>query len=389
MGSWNNQVPVGLEVSGNKKKKVCKLKKAVYGLKQAARRWNKKFREFLKRFGFVQCDSEGSVFVCVKNEKLKYIALFVDDGMIFAECLSDANQVILALKDSFEITVGSADTFVGIQIFRDRVNKTMTLHQEAYANKIINRFNVIDVPCDIPADPNTVLCEPKESIELDVPYREVIGSLMFLSVVTRPDLAYIVNFLSRYVCNFDKSHWRALQRVLKYLKNTTKLGVTYKVNKNSELCVKAFSDADFAGDRDKRRSTSGCIILLANGPVLWCSKRQSVTAQSTAEAEYIAANVAAREAAWMGYFLNDLGFPCANGINLYLDNTTAIAWAKDPMINNKTKHIEIKYHLVREKVERKQVNVIYVHTQFQIADLLKKNFNKQRFTFLRQAIGMQ
>ena len=383
------KIPHGLEVNGIKKNKVCRLKRAVYGLKQAARCWNKQFCELLKMFGFVQCELESSVFICYINGKIVILAIFVDDGMIFAHCIEHANRVISALKEKFEIVMGEADMFVGIQITRDRENRSIILHQEAYANRVLERFNVLDAPCDIPADPNTVLCAPTKNIDLNVPYREAIGSLMFLSVVTRPDLAYIVNFLSRYMCNFDRSHWRAVQRVLKYLKQTPRVGLCYSASDKSQFHVKAYSDADFGGDRDQRRSTSGCIIQLVNGPIIWCSKGQTVTAQSTAEAEYIAANVAAREMSWLRYFLNDLGFPCANSLNLYMDNTTAISWTKDLIINNKTKHIEIKYHYVRQKVQSKEINTVYVPTHLQLADLLTKNFNKQRFVFLRESIGMK
>ena len=292
-------------------------------------------------------------------------------------------------KKTFEIKVSEVDTFVGMQISRNRENESIFLHQEAYASRILQRFNVLDVPCDLPADPNTVLCAPKENVNLKVPYREVIGSLMFLCVVSRSDLTYIVNFLSRYVNNFDKSHWRAAQRVLKYLKQTSSLGLSYKASESNNFCMKAYSDADFAGDRDQRRSTSGCVVQLSSGPVIWCSKRQSVTALSTAEAEYIAASVTARQVSWLRHFLKDLGFPCKNPSNLYIDNTAAISWAKDPVLNNKNKHIETKYHYVRGKVERKQISVLYVHTHLQIADLLTKNFNKERFMYIRKLIGMQ
>ena len=127
------------------------------------------------------------------------LVIIVDDGMTFAHCIEHENKVISALKKIFKIIIGEADMFVCIQITRDRENKSIFLHQEAYANRVLEKLNVLDAPCDTPADSYTVLCVPKQNIDVNVPYTEVIGSLMFLSVVTHPDLAYIVNILSRYM----------------------------------------------------------------------------------------------------------------------------------------------------------------------------------------------
>ena len=221
----------GLKVNG-KIRYVCKLKKAIYGLKQGPyRQQNRKFIPFLKRFGFRICSSESLVFICVRNGRVIYIALFVDDGMIFAQWIENANEVISALKKCFEAQVGEADIFVGIQISRSRKKRSIFLHQQAYTNKFLKRFSVVDGPTSVPADPNTILCKPKQRVILNVSYREVIGSLMFLSYVTHPDLTYIVLFLSRYDCNYYKSHWRALQRVLEYLKQTSKIGMKYEASK--------------------------------------------------------------------------------------------------------------------------------------------------------------
>ena len=165
----------------------------------------------------------------------------------------------------------------------------------------------------------------------------------------------------------------------------------YKANdiNVNDLNLKAYSDADFAGDRDQRKSTTGCITKLSNSPVIWLSKRQSCVALSTAEAEYVAASQAARELIWARNFLQDLGFECNKPSILYIDNTTAVSWTKDHVLNNKNKHIEVKYHYVRYKVESKEINPVYVPTELQHADLFTKNFNKNIFLQLLNFIGMQ
>ena len=191
------KIPHGLEVNGIKKSKVWRLKKAVYRIKQDA---GMRFSWVFENVWFCAMWIRNfSVYILNKrrNSDFSYLRRRWHD--IFAHCIEHENKVISALKKIFKIIIGEADMFVCIQITRDRENKSIFLHQEAYANRVLEKLNVLDAPCDIPADSNTALCVPKQNIDVNVPYTEVIGSLMFLSVVTHPDLAYIVNILSRYM----------------------------------------------------------------------------------------------------------------------------------------------------------------------------------------------
>ena len=382
------KIPPGLQVQ-HPEFKVCKLRKALYGLKQASRCWNIKFTEFLNKFGFVKCECEWSVYVCRCNQETLYLALFVDDGMIFGKNVSDIEKVTSALMNEFDVKIGSADMFVGIQIERNRNTKTIFLHQEAYAKRILNKFNMDDaIPRNIPADPNTKLCEPSEKVELNVPYREAIGSLMFLVNVSRPDLAFIVNYLSRFVCNFDKSHWEAVKRVMKYLVDTCHYGIEYRAN-DGGLHINAYSDSNFASGSPKFKSTSGGVMCLASGPVIWIARKQSVVAMSTTEAEYIAASTMSREIIWVRMFLQEIGYPCIEPTILRVDNRGAIQLAKYPSSSRSTKHIKIHYHFIRHQIEAKEIDVQYISTDYQLADLFTKCLPCERFHFLRKGIGMK
>lgn len=254
------KVPEGLvidESSGIKENCVCKLNKSLYGLKQSPRCWNRKFCDFLKQFSFVQSDADQCIFKgCVDGANV-LLALFVDDGLVASESVRVLKAVIGYLKKAFKITTGDASRFVGLQIERNRAEKTMFIHQTEYAKKIVRKFGMSDAKsvC-IPADPNVVLYPAKDGEEcIDVPYREAVGSLMFLAVVSRPDIAFAVNSVSKYLNKHSRAHWMAVKRVFAYLVGKIDYGILYKRGgKKSELI--GYCDADFANDVETRRSVT-------------------------------------------------------------------------------------------------------------------------------------
>jgi len=215
------EIPEGLDTEEDERDTVCLLQKSLYGLKQASRCWNDKFTKFLVEFGFEQCISDSCVFLgCVENSVV-YLALFIDDGLI-ASKNKNALETVVRKSTKFEITLENGNNFVGMQLERNRDSKTMFIHQEAYALHILNKFNMSEAkPLGVPADAHVSL-KPSEIANnyLAAPFREAVGSLMFLAVVTRPDLTYAVNSVSRYLSNPDESHWQAVKRIFKYLKGT-------------------------------------------------------------------------------------------------------------------------------------------------------------------------
>jgi hypothetical protein len=244
----------------------------------------------------------------------------------------------------------------------------------------------------------------KSTAEVDVmcqqEYQRAIGSLMYAMVQTRPDIAYAVSTLAQYSSNPDDTHWTAMKRIFRYLKGTAHLGIEYSRDARRGNELVGYSDADYAGDRDNRRSTSGFVFMLAGGPVTWTSRKQSSVALSTCEAEYMAMSKACTEAMWLRKLLHEVDFstpstpPQTNlGVKikpmLYADNQGAIALTENPVFHNKTKHIENQYHYIRERVAEGSLWVRYVSTDNMIADGLTKPLSRIKFQKFVQQVGLK
>lgn len=285
------------------------------------------------------------------------------------------------LSNAFKITIGDSSMFVGMQIERDRKRKSIFVHQSAYVKRVLNKFRMSDAkPGCIPFDPHSVLCPmSKEEIKNEsMPYREAVGSLMFLAIVSRPDIAYSVSSVSRYLNNHNDDHWRAVKRIFAYLVGTSEYGIEFCSGGSTTKLV-GYSDADYASEVETRRSTTGYLFELARGPVTWSSQRQKLVTLSTTESEYVAASAASREAIWLRKLLRDIGYPCAGATTIFVDNQSAIKLVRNPEFHKRTKHIDIRYHYIREKVEEKEIKVEYVPSDQQLADVFTKALPKERF----------
>ncbi|XP_071573806.1 uncharacterized protein [Temnothorax nylanderi] len=241
----------------------------------------------------------------------------------------------------------------------------------------------------VPADPNAVLypVESDKELENSVPYREAVGSLMFLAIVSRSDIAYAVNSVSRYLNRHSRSHWQAVKRIFAYLVTTISVGKEYSAFDN-KLELVGFSDADYAGDIETRRSTTGYVFILANGAVTWSSQRQKLVSMSTTESEYIAASCAAREFVWLRNLLNGIGHRCVKPTVLHDDNQSTFRLVKNPQFHKRTKHIDVRYYYIREKVENDEIVVEYVRTECQRADVFTKALAKDLFKRMCTSIGL-
>lgn len=385
------KIPEGLSVSSGVSDPVCKLNKSLYGLKQSSRCWNKTFTMFLSKHGFKMCDSENSVYVGRVCDERVYLILFVDDGLILAKTKIVLDSVISVLRSEFEITVNEPDVFVGVQIERNREEKSMFLCQSNYALRVLIRFNMTegksvctpaDTSLDLRVDESSLLDNEK------FPFRELVGSLMFLATVTRPDLAFSVNLVSRFLSSYNSSHWEAAKRILRYLRGTCHLGIRYKQNETG-LELLGFCDSDFAGDVNTRRSTSGFLFQLSSGPVSWCSQRPKIVTLSTTEAEYVAACAAAKETIWLRRLLKDIECPCVGSTILSIDNGSALRLVKNPEYHKRTKHIDIQYHFIREKYVSGEIDVRQVSSETQLADLFTKPLPRDTFQRLSRQIGLE
>ena len=383
------EIPQGLSVKGSSVKNiVCRLGKSLYGLKQAPRCWNREFSSFLREFKFRETDVDQCIFVGDVNGSKVYLALYVDVGLIAAESNGVLKRVLLHLGKSFKITIGDSSLFVGMQIKRNRDERSVFVHQSAYARRVIEKFGMSDAKSlSVPVDPHVALkpVVKEEEKNENFPFRESVGSLMFLATVSRPDIAYAVNSVSRFLNNYSDDHWRAVKRILAYLLGTINHGIEFRGG-GSKLV--GYSDADYAGDVETRRSTTRYVFQLAGGPITWAGQRQKLVTLSTTQAEYVAASVTSREAIWLRKLLSDIGCPCVGATVIFVDNQSAIRLVRNPELHKRTKHIDIRYHYIREKVEEKKLKVMYVQTEQQKADIFTKALTRERLCMLRENISM-
>lgn len=296
------------------------------------------------------------------------MAIYIDDGLIASNNSESIVSIIEHLQKEFEIKVFEAECYLGLQIER-RSNGAIFLHQENYAKKVLARFTMDNCnSVTTPADPNQVLCS-SEVKSTQFPYRQAVGSLMYLAVATRPDISYAVGLVSRFLEHPSEEHASAVKRIMRYIKGHITYGIKFENVTNLPLSFCIYSDADYAGDIDSRKSTSGYMFMLSNGIIGWASERQKSVALSTTESEYVAASTAIREMVWLQHLLKELQPKDVWQPNLYMDNESALKLIKNPVHHKRSKHIDVKFHFVREKYQEKLFNLLHVPTDEQNADI--------------------
>ena len=283
--------------------------------------------------------------------------------------------------------LGKLHYCLGITV--DQKDGSVKIHQEHYIQKILFKYGLAEAKSiSTPADINVKL-QKEDGTSKNVNgsmYQSMIGSLLYAAIATRPDISQIVGVLSKFNSCSNESHLSAVKRVFRYLKGTMSMGIRYC--KSSKWDLVGFSDADWAGNLDDRRSTSGNLFLLSNAPVSWQSKKQSNVTLSTTEAEYVALSSATQELVWLHRLLSDIGEVFQDPTVLYEDNQGAISVANNPIIHARTKHIDIRYHFVREKVEDGTIQLKYCPTDEMIADILTKPLPTQCFVKFRELMGV-
>ena len=381
------QQPTGLE---DGTERVCKLRRALYGLKQAPRVWYNTLTDFLKDLGFISLIADLSVY-CRGHV---FVAIFVDDLLIFGPSMDEINKLKKKLNKRFQMSdLGPAAYYLGMEITRDRPNRTIYLNQTGYLEKILKDFGLWDVkPVTTPMDTSVHLVKADEGFQASdherTRYQSAVGSLMYAMMGTRADVAFAVSVISRFASNPDDSHWKACKRVFRYLRGSLEYNLTFS---GPLQPLVGYTDADWAGDHDTRRSTSGFTFSLGSGVISWQSKRQPTVALSSCEAEYMGQTQATKEAIWLRKLLSQLDEsyeePAATVI--FGDNQGAIALAKNPEFHARTKHIDIQHHFVRERVASGEVTMRFVPTSDQIADGLTKALCRDKFETFRRALGLE
>ncbi|GJV61932.1 retrovirus-related pol polyprotein from transposon TNT 1-94 [Tanacetum coccineum] len=362
--------------------KVYLLRKALYGLKQALRAWYDELSNFLMSKGFTKGTINLTLFKIKYGEDILLVQIYVDDIIFGSTNPKYSKRFEKLMHSRFEMSLmGEMKFFLGLQIHQSP--KGIFINQAKYALEILKKHNM-DNCHSIGTKPNLDVDLSGEPVDQS-DYHSKIGSLMYLTS-SRPDLVQAVCYCARYQARPTQKHLKEVKRIFKYLKGTINMGLWYPKDSGFELT--AFSDADHAGCLDTRKSTSGGIQFLGDKLVSWMSKKQNCTAMSSAEAEYVALSASCAQVMWMRTQLQDYGFNY-NKIPLYCDSQSAIAISCNPVQHSRTKHIHTRYHFIKEQVENGIIELYFVRTEYQLADMFTKALPEDRFKYLVRRIGMR
>lgn len=351
---------------------VCKLQRSLYGLKQAPRAWNERFTTFLISLGFKSSYADPSLFVKHDGKNIVVLLLYVDDIILTGDSDACVQFVISQLTTEFDMKdLGILHYFLGLQI--DYQSQGLFVHQSKYVHDLLQKADMMECkPCITPCHPNQkLLTHGSPSYSDPTNYRSIVGALQYLTF-TRPDIAYSVNQVCQFMHSPLESHYVAVKRILRYLRGTLGWGIFFKPG---SLTLRAYTDADWAGDPNDRRSTTGFVVFLGSNPISWSSKKQQTVSRSSTEAEYRALSSTAAELDWIKQLLSFLHVSIPYQPVLYCDNMSAIALTCNPVLHQRTKHIEVDIHFVRERVNKKLLTVQFVPSAEQYADILTKGLS--------------
>ncbi|KAJ9504623.1 hypothetical protein QJQ45_013610 [Haematococcus lacustris] len=367
---------------------VCRLQKALYGLRQAPRAWHAKLKQELEGMGFLASESDPALFMLPRPSGTVYLLVYVDDCLLCTEKgdFDSLNFVKQRLSSVFGIKdLGQTRWFLGMQISRDRAQGTLQLDQQQYIKELLSTYGMTEAHSKaVPMAPGTKLV--KEGDALDTAhhsYSALVGSLLYLSCCTRPDIAYAVGALARHMAAPTQQHWSAAKAVLGYLKGTASQGLVFGGNDS----LQGYCDADYAGDKDTARSTTGYVFTLHGAAISWSSRLQPTVAMSTAEAEYMAALGAVKEAVWLRKLMQDLGLP-GTCVNIMCDNQAALQLLNNPMASARSKHISVHHHFARERAARGEVMFTYCSTSEMVADVMTKPLAAVKLGYAKEGCGI-
>ncbi|GBN80378.1 Retrovirus-related Pol polyprotein from transposon TNT 1-94 [Araneus ventricosus] len=373
-------------VDPNKPDHVCHLNKALYGLHQSGREWFYEIHSVLENLSFKKLESTNCVYVYRDNVVL---LLYVDDIVLFAKTDTLIKDVIKCLSTHFDLKVlGKARKLLGVEF--EEMGNELFIHQSEYIHKVCEKYQCFNYPVtSLPIAVGIVLSKtqcPSTEVEISemskFPYRNHLGCLSFIAGRTRPDICYAINILSQFQSNPGLVHWNILLKLLGYVAQTK----TYKLKLSeiNNLNINCYSDADFAANRDDRISIGGLILFIDNSPIIWKTFKQKCVSLSTMESEYVSLCESAKELVWINRIFKE--FEILNVIKtnvtsyLFCDNQAAIDFSKSPVENSRTKHIDVKYHFIRNLVFEKLFILKYINTKLNFADLFTKPLIKSNLS---------
>ncbi|SGZ26794.1 BQ5605_C025g09958 [Microbotryum silenes-dioicae] len=374
--------------------KVLRLRRSIYGLKQAGRIWNRHIDASLKGLGYRATGTDHCNYSRIDDQKRPhYIALYVDDLLIVSPALDEIERVISGLEQCYSVKqLGPAEYILGIQI-RRLDDGSIALSQERYIMDVLARFHFDTTTrgATVPMTPGLSLTAiPGQGTErIRSWYLQAIGSLLYISLGTRPDIAFAVSYLSRFANNPGRRHWIAVKHVFCYLRATYRNELLYTRGPGKVTGVVGYSDANWGACVDTSISTMGYVFYLAGSAVSWSSKRQTRVADSTTDAEYLALSHAGKEAIYLTQLLSELHVRPVDAAHIFTDNEAAAAVAHDPVRTSGTRHIRLREHFVRDMVNQGDISLSHVGTANMVADLFTKALGPKIFSTHCYALGLR
>ncbi|KAL3665196.1 hypothetical protein V7S43_019066 [Phytophthora oleae] len=376
---------------------VCLLRRSLYGLKQAAAVWFRTIRAVFTKLGFQQCRADLCLFV--RHDRGDdgsaapvFMVLYVDDLLIGAKTEKQIEAVRSALAEHFTVkSLGDVKFVLGMEVNYKMDEGELLLKQTQFILRLLERFgqedanpvrNPLVLAQDLTPDDTHARMDSKTK------YRELIGSMLHIANATRPDISVALSILSQYLDDPREMHWRAAIRVLRYLKGSAAVGIKFRSCSKPTCGLTTFSDANWGGDQATRRSTSGVLVMMCDGPVVYKSKRQVTVALSFAEVEYMALALTTQEVVWLRFLLQEMGVKVDGPTSIRADNKSAISIAVNHGYTPRAKHIDLRAHFVRDHVELRNIKLEYVAFEHQLADFLTKAMPTPRLLKLRASSGL-
>ncbi|KAF5465934.1 hypothetical protein F2P56_015896 [Juglans regia] len=366
---------------------ICSLKKSLYGLCQAPRSWFSRLTEQLTAYGFVGSKSDNSLYIMHSAKFQLLILIYVDDIIVTGSHFEEITKLITYLGRAFPVKdLGPLSYFLGVETLQEGGNLILT--QRKSVIDLLRKANLDKVkPCSTPMSTSCKLSK-YEGVDFDDPhlYRSTVGALHYLGF-TRPDIAFAVHKVSKFMHQPKDVHWQAVKRILRYLKHTVNYGL--HLTSQASHTLQAFSDADWAGDNDDKWSVRAYCIFHGDNLISWSCKQQQTVARSSTESEYKSLANTAAELQWLQSLLKELQMPLQCCPTLWCDNIGATYLSSNPVFHARTKHIEIDFHFVRDKFLQQNLQVSFLSTSDQLADLLTKPLAAARFNTLRSNLHVQ
>lgn len=368
-------------------RKVMRLKRAIYGLKQAALQWWRALDKSMAAMGFRRTTSDSGIFVLnAPNRPRVIVIVYVDDAIFMGADERAVNLSKASFMKAWECRdLGNTEEFLRMKIHRYK--NTIALEQKDYLKKVLARFNMTNaksVPTPLPSGYMPMPNAGPVNELLRTRYQQVIGSLLYLMLGTRPDIAFAVTKLSQFAANPTEDHLNKAMYICRYLVGTQDYHLVY--GQRSEGFM-AYADADWGSDPNTRRSISGHLVYLGGAAISWLSRAQKTVALSSTEAEFMSLSDASRQLVWINSLMSELNMP-VKAIPLYGDNQGAIFIASNAVTEKRTKHMDIRYHYIREVIEQGKVSLYFVKTDENPADMLTKNLARDKFLMCRGHLGI-